>query len=421
MIWAWGLVFFLPVCVVAGIGAYSVDLVPTSRMSVSRTYFGMHIHRADTTTPWPVARFGSWRLWDAAVSWERLEPVKGQWQFQRLDRLVSLAMSNGVEPLLTLGITPRWAASRPDQPFVYGNGGNSAPRDMRDWEDYVRTVALRYKGRIRYYELWNEPTFDELDKGKGFYAGSAQTMVELGRIAYRVIKEVDPDNKLLSPGFTDEGNRLDLYLSLGGKDITDVVAHHFYTEKPEQIAGRVGHIRAVMAKYGIADKPLWNTESGYDIPAAGEALTGKGPKNDMELGGYISRALVIGVAAGLDRFYWYSWERTMSNNWKQGSTANPAVVSYTQTLRWLIGATVNECHSKDRQLWICELGMGSRKGCMVWNAQGTTQWTPPEAWHALQYETLDARLVKLAPGGVIPVGPAPVLVKSDGNLWDPGR
>jgi len=410
----------LSLLLIAGINgciASSDVRLPGSAGSLPRTYFGMHIHRADTTTPWPVARFGAFRMWDAAVSWEKLEPVPGHWQFERLDKLVSLALSNGVEPLLTLGITPRWAASRPDQPFVYGNGGNSPPREMQDWENYVRTVAIRYKGRIKYYELWNEPTFDEIDKGKGFYAGSARTMVELGRVAYRVIKEIDPNNKLLSPGFTDEGARLDLYLTLGGGDITDIVAHHFYAEQPEFIAGRVEHIRAVMAKHGIADRPLWNTESGYDIPASGGALTAKGPHTDTELGGYIARALVIGAASGLDRFYWYSWERTMLSRWRRDAMVNPAIVAYTQTLRWLNGATVNECTSKDRRQWICELGMGSRKAWMVWNTKETTQWAPPAEWHALQYETLDARLVRLGSGDSVQVGPAPVLVKSDADLW----
>jgi hypothetical protein len=377
----------------------------------------MHIHHADTSTPWPIARFGSWRLWDASVSWEKLEPTKGRWQFQRLDKLVSLAQQNGVELLLTLGITPRWAASNPDQPFVYGNGGNSPPRDMQDWEDYVRTVASRYKGRIRYFELWNEPTFDEIDKGSGFYAGSAKTMVELGRVAYRTIKAVDPDNKLLSPGFTDDGDRLDLYLRLGGKDITDVVAHHFYAERPEDIATRVARVRAVMVRHGIGDRPLWNTESGYDIPPSGQALTGHGPRNDTELGAYLARALTIGAASGLDRFFWYSWERTMLTRWRSDATVNPEIVAYVQTLRWLVGANITACTSEDRNLWVCNVHMGSRTAWMVWNVKASMQWSPPKEWHVLQYETLDARLVKLKSGDTIPVGPAPVLVKSDSDLW----
>lgn len=387
-------------------------------------YFGMHIHRADTTTAWPIARFAAWRFWDAAVSWERLEPAQDAWDFRRLDTLVNLAEQHGVEPMLTLGITPRWAASRPDEKFVYGYGGNSPPRDMRDWEDYVRTVATRYKGRIRYFELWNEPTFDEIDKGRGFYAGSASTMVELGRIAHRVIKDVDPENKLLSPGFTDEGNRLDLYLSLGGKDITDVVAHHFYPEKPELITSKVGHIRRVMDKHGLAHLPLWNTETGYWLEAPGEKNSPNWPRNATELVGYMARVLVLGAAAGIDRFYWYSWEKTMFNGMPRGVQSNSVSLGYMQTMRWLRGAQVESCSTRDRNVWVCEISLGERKARMVWSTRGPVDWLPPPHWQARQIETLDARVLPYAEGMPVQLDAVPVLVKSDTHLWvarTPGR
>ena len=395
-----------------GCNASDQRIVPASAKSLERSFFGMHIHRADSTTAWPVANFGSWRLWDAAVSWQLLEPTKGVWRFERLDKLVGLALGNGVEPLLTLGITPRWAASKPDEPFVYGLGGNSRPRDIGDWETYVRTVATRYKGRVRYYELWNEPTFEEIDKGKGFYAGDVDSMVALGRVAYRVLKEIDPENRLLSPGFTDGGARLDLYLKRGGREITDIVAHHFYEARPENIPGVVAAVRAVMARYGLENRPLWDTETGYGITASSK----DGPVDDTELGGFIARAHVLAAAAGLDRFYYYSWEGMLERRNKQ-TMSSPVVTAYTQTLRWLNGVSVKACSSQDRRLWICELSLGQRTAYMVWNTQAVTQWKPPVQWQAVQYETLDARLVKLEPDGEIPVGQAPVLVKSDTGLW----
>ncbi|MGB9130170.1 MAG: hypothetical protein WCB97_11010 [Thiobacillus sp.] len=384
--------------------------------TITRTYFGMHIHRADTTTPWPIARFGTWRFWDAAVSWERLEPAQNAWDFKRLDTLVALAESYSIEPVLTLGITPRWAASRPNEPFVYGYGGNSPPRDMRDWEDYVRTVATRYKGRIQYYELWNEPTFDEIDKGRGFYAGSVQTMVELGRIAHRVIREIDPQNKLVAPGFTDLGGRLDMYLSRGGRDITDVVAHHFYPQKPERMPEHIGLIRGVMAKHGLSHLPLWNTETGYWLPLANETPNPNWPRNHNELSGYIARALILGAVAGLDRFYWYSWETTMLRGDPKSVQTGPAIVSYMQTMRWLDGASVNHCFSRDH-IWMCELQRGKRRAHIVWSSRESVQWVPPMDWRAVQYETLDARAVQLESGEALPIGQVPVLVKRDPLFW----
>lgn len=410
-----GLAVALMALLAGGSGASEIRITGPAT-PVQPAYFGMHIHRADTTTAWPIARFATWRLWDTGVSWERLEPAQDAWDFRRLDALVNLAQQHGVEPMLTLGITPRWAASRPDEKFVYGNGGNSPPRDMRDWEDYVRTVALRYKGRIRYFELWNEPTFDEIDKGRGFYAGSARTMVELGRIAHRVIKSVDPDNKLISPGFADEGGRLDLYLSLGGKDITDVVAHHFYPEKPELIPTYIGHVRRVMAKHGLSHLQLWNTETGYWLPPSGQATSTNWPKNEQAVAAYLARVLILGAVTGLDRFYWYSWESAMLNHALHPIQGGRVIRAYMQVRRWLIDAQIESCVSKDRKFWMCRLRQGERTSYLVWNTGTPEQWHPPQEWAVQRYEKLSAEVVPIHGESRIVVGSAPILVQTASQI-----
>ena len=45
---------------------------------IPKTYFGLHIHRAATTTPWPTVPFGSLRLWDTYTTRADLEPQKRQ-------------------------------------------------------------------------------------------------------------------------------------------------------------------------------------------------------------------------------------------------------------------------------------------------------------------------------------------------------
>ena len=40
--------------------------------------------------------------------------------------------------MLNLGSPPAWAASKPDLAGPYGMGCTTPPRDIKDWEDYVR-------------------------------------------------------------------------------------------------------------------------------------------------------------------------------------------------------------------------------------------------------------------------------------------
>src|SRR5579864_2506756 len=77
----------------ATLSAFAVDqnkLVPPSQQ-IPPTLFGMHIHRAGSTTPWPTVPVPARRLWDARVTWPDLEPTKGQWRFTALDYSVSMS------------------------------------------------------------------------------------------------------------------------------------------------------------------------------------------------------------------------------------------------------------------------------------------------------------------------------------------
>ncbi|MDP3420310.1 MAG: hypothetical protein Q8S10_05270, partial [Thiobacillus sp.] len=97
--------------------------------------------------------------------------------------------------------------------------------------------------------------------------------------------------------------------------------------------------------------------------------------------------------------------------------SNGAITAYMQATRWLRGATVQSCTTRDRQLWVCELSLGKRQAHMVWSAKEPMQWHPPADWNAVQYETLGAKVFALAPGISLSLGSAPVLVKSDSMLW----
>src|SRR4051812_48189193 len=144
---------------------------------VPPNYFGMHFHHAGTTTPWPAVAIGAWRLWDAYVAWPDLEPRKNEWHFETLDRYVSLAEEHHTELLLVLGLTPQWASARPREKSPYQPGNAAEPKNLEDWRAFVKTVANRYKGKIRAYEIWNEPDL------KQTWTGSVDQMVALTREA----------------------------------------------------------------------------------------------------------------------------------------------------------------------------------------------------------------------------------------------
>ena len=133
------------------------------------TFFGLHMHKVlKKDKPWPTVPFKTWRLWDTGICWPEVQPNKEEWDFSLIDKAVKLAFENNVEIVINLGLSPRWAATRPNNKSGYGDELTaSEPKNIGDWKIYVKTLAERYKGKIKYWEIWNEPDL------RLFYTGTS--------------------------------------------------------------------------------------------------------------------------------------------------------------------------------------------------------------------------------------------------------
>ena len=124
-------------------------------------------------------------------------------------------------------------------------------------EKYAFAVASRFKGKIRHWQIGNEPNM----------AVWREHYVAYLKACYRGIKRADPDNKVVLAGFAGiERTHLEAVYLYGGKGYFDIIASHSYTRPklPEE-GGYLQKIKAlhdVMAKHGD-DKPLWVTEVGW--------------------------------------------------------------------------------------------------------------------------------------------------------------
>ena len=373
---------------------------------IPRSYFGMHIHRAATSTPWPQITFGSWRLWDAAVHWSKLEPRRGDWDFSILDQEVSLAQQHEVELLLTFGRTPAWASARSNENTGHRAGRQGAaaePKDIADWRNYVRTVASRYKGRIRGYEIWNEPNLPN------FYTGSPETMAVLAREAYSAIKEVDPNAIVVSPSAVGPTGLswLEKFLAAGGGKYVDVIGYHLYVRKqpPEAMVGRAHDVREIMERYRVGDKPLWNTEAGWQT-WSGPPI----PDESEESPGYVARSYILNWAAGVRRYYWYAWDNVDMGirMTKDEKTLTPAAAAYERIEILLVGARMVACN-RNGSIWVCELRRDAKSSWLVWSPGGSASFTPPESWRTRSVTPLLGASQALHTGQSSRVGIIPTL------------
>jgi hypothetical protein len=82
------------------------------------------------------------------VAWNEVEPRRGVFDWSGYDPVVKGLHSRGIEPVLTLTSTPRWA-----------NGGRSpnwAPSSGASFGDFARQAAQHYPF-VRRWLVWNEP------------------------------------------------------------------------------------------------------------------------------------------------------------------------------------------------------------------------------------------------------------------------
>jgi hypothetical protein len=394
--------------------AFMLPMHPAAADVISADAFGMHFHGMANGGEWPPgAEFGYVRLWDARVLWRDLEPVKGQWKFELLDRYVDEANKRGVKVLLTLGQPPQWAALRPDTHSPYGDGASSEPRNIDDWRNYVTTLARRYKGRIHAWEVWNEINV------KHFWIGDFQKLVELEKITVEAVKTVDPAAVVLSASIQGGAFReLDAYIKMGGGSHADAISYHFYapTEEPEALPERIARVREIMGRYGLGSKPLWNTEFGWLIPNKDGGM-GKNPRpiwkrwrktERLEAAGFVLRAYLLAMNGGIRHNFWYAWDNgAMGLAEDKGMTPKPAAKGYIRAREWLIGADFMGCASASG-VWRCMLRRDGRPQWIVWSDEERA-FDPPSDWKPLTVQGL----FDIAPvpyEGAMRVGPLPSLV-----------
>ena len=194
----------------------------------------------------------------------------------KYDRIVNLADEYGLEIIARLDNPPAWSREAGD---TFGSLG--PPDNYSDFGDFVYETVERYRGRIRYYQIWNEPnTYLEW----GNRPVSAEQYVELLKVAYGRAKQADPECVVLSSGLAqtlEKGpQNLDdlIYLqqmydagAAAYFDIMGVMAYGLWTGPTDRRASpdrtnfaRPQLIRELMVKNGDAHKPIWVTEVGWN-------------------------------------------------------------------------------------------------------------------------------------------------------------
>jgi len=229
--------------------------------------------------------------------WEDIEePGKGQYwdtkynhsTWDKYDLIVKLAPEYDIQIIARLDHPPVW--TRHDG---RARGDFAPPDNYNDYGDFVATVVNRYKGKIKYYQLWNEPN---IYPEWGNQPVNAADYVRLLKIGYTRAKQADPNVVILSAGLaqtTEQGPKnvsdltfLQQMYDAGVRGYFDILAvqdYGLFTGPGDRRVdpGRTNFsrpilIRQIMVKNGDADKPIWAMEIGWNaVPLGMDAPYGR--------------------------------------------------------------------------------------------------------------------------------------------------
>lgn len=220
--------------------------------------------------------------------WEDIEPQhKGEFlspatktdSWAKYDRIVAACEKYDLPIVARLDRPPDW--TRQDNTYK-----ECPPDDFEDYGDFVYEFVKRYRGRIDYIQIWNEPNiFPEWGNRPVDPAG----YVELLKVAYRRAKEANPNVYVLSAPLAitlgqphpdpdkwmsmNDLMFLEEMYKAGARDYFDIhSANAFGMDRPPEDPPdpnvlnfqRVLLQREIMERYGDKGKAVWFNEYGWN-------------------------------------------------------------------------------------------------------------------------------------------------------------
>lgn len=202
--------------------------------------------------------------------WQKTEKQEGVYDFAWLDSQVDNLRERGLVPWLCL---------------CYGNvlyddlakeyfGAVGCPpirteRAYNAWLRYVEAVVAHFKGRIEYYEVWNEAegvwTWRPMPDPKEY----AEFCLKTGR----VIKETDPSAKVITGShFEDSMHFFNDEFAYGTLSVSDAVSYHSYNYDETFSMQRAKALRALIRAYGSTAEIIQGESGSQSKTGGGGAL-----------------------------------------------------------------------------------------------------------------------------------------------------
>ena len=304
----------------------NVTLLNNSHVSVPSGFCGINAGTSGSNSWFNLQpyNFGLVRTWDTGICWQSLNPSNGVYTWSTLDTFVD-TYSSYCDIIFTVAITPAWASARPTEPDpAYGLLGSRAePANMSYLAAFITAVATRYGNKIKYYEIWSEPSWVHSDgsalsssdqntlAGGTFFSGTMAALAQITKTVNQAAKAVYAAAKIISSPMTGWGEIGYIYTpyfqfyymmtaSDGGSGTmatwVDVVGSHLYCDEYDSLLFlAITNVKAAMTQAGVSTLPIMNSEFGIILGPNEYGVV----YNDLTYYQCLSRQYIVCAALGL--------------------------------------------------------------------------------------------------------------------------
>ena len=190
--------------------------------------------------------------------WAIERTARGQFDWSRADASISGLVGAGLSPAPVIVYSPDWSSTLPNPATscTSSSGARTRPAQPpsgKDFGDFVRAAAGRYRGQVHYWEMWNEPDLPQ------YFSGTpdqyAQDVLVPG---FQAVKQADPTAQVIfgGPSYANMGWLGAVLNSPAAAQSFDIIAFHNYGDTASDLDG--ARKLALVA----GGRPIWLGEWG---------------------------------------------------------------------------------------------------------------------------------------------------------------